>query len=93
MYKRQPENIIRVLDEFFSANGELQGKKIMITAGPTYEKIDPVRFIGNYSSGKIDVYKRQHQDLEEALAVAQRIRAKKTYFIHMSHDMLSLIHI
>ena len=49
----EPENIIRVLDEFFSANGELQGKKIMITAGPTYEKIDPVRFIGNYSSGKM----------------------------------------
>ncbi len=38
---------------FFSANGELQDKKIMITAGPTYEKIDPVRFIGNYSSGKM----------------------------------------
>lgn len=49
----EPENIIRVLDDFFSANGELHGKKIMITAGPTYEKIDPVRFIGNYSSGKM----------------------------------------
>ena len=49
----EPENIIRVLDEFFAANGELKGKKIMITAGPTYEKIDPVRFIGNYSSGKM----------------------------------------
>lgn len=49
----EPENIIRVLDEFFSANTDLQGKKIMITAGPTYEKIDPVRFIGNYSSGKM----------------------------------------
>lgn len=49
----EPENIIRVLDEFFSASNELKGKKIMITAGPTYEKIDPVRFIGNYSSGKM----------------------------------------
>ena len=49
----EPENIIRVLDEFFSASTELQGRKIMITAGPTYEKIDPVRFIGNYSSGKM----------------------------------------
>ena len=49
----EPENIIRVLDEFFAANGELKGKKVMITAGPTYEKIDPVRFIGNYSSGKM----------------------------------------
>lgn len=49
----EPETIIRVLNDFFSATTELQGKKIMITAGPTYEKIDPVRFIGNYSSGKM----------------------------------------
>lgn len=49
----EPEAIIRTLDEFFSASDELQGKKVMITAGPTYEKIDPVRFIGNYSSGKM----------------------------------------
>lgn len=49
----EPENIIRVLDEYFSSSEELSGKQIMITAGPTYEKIDPVRFIGNYSSGKM----------------------------------------
>ena len=49
----EPETIISVLDEYFSAEGDLQGKKVMITAGPTYEKIDPVRFIGNYSSGKM----------------------------------------
>ncbi len=49
----EPENIIRVLDEFFSNKKDLEGKKILITAGPTYEKIDPVRFIGNYSSGKM----------------------------------------
>ena len=49
----EPENIIRALDEFFSTSHVMQGKKIMITAGPTYEKIDPVRFIGNYSSGKM----------------------------------------
>ena len=49
----EPENIIRVLDEFFAATSDLQGKNVLITAGPTYEKIDPVRFIGNYSSGKM----------------------------------------
>ncbi|MEG1562398.1 MAG: bifunctional phosphopantothenoylcysteine decarboxylase/phosphopantothenate--cysteine ligase CoaBC [Bacteroides sp.] len=49
----EPETIIRLLDEFFSQTNELAGKKILITAGPTYEKIDPVRFIGNYSSGKM----------------------------------------
>lgn len=49
----EPENIVKVLEEFFSKGQDLKGKKIMITAGPTYEKIDPVRFIGNYSSGKM----------------------------------------
>lgn len=49
----EPDKIIRVLEEFFASAGTLAGKKIMITAGPTYEKIDPVRFIGNYSSGKM----------------------------------------
>ncbi len=49
----EPEVIVRMLEEFFSATDELAGKKVLITAGPTYEKIDPVRFIGNYSSGKM----------------------------------------
>ncbi len=50
----EPDNIIRVLERYFaSGEQDLEGKKILITAGPTYEKIDPVRFIGNYSSGKM----------------------------------------
>ena len=56
----EPENIVKALDKFFSVSSESQStlydlidKKILITAGPTYEKIDPVRFIGNYSSGKM----------------------------------------
>lgn len=50
----EPDAIVKVLDEFFEEDKDsLKGKKIMITAGPTYEKIDPVRFIGNYSSGKM----------------------------------------
>lgn len=50
----EPENIIRHLEMYFaSKEGDLVGKTIMITTGPTYEKIDPVRFIGNYSSGKM----------------------------------------
>lgn len=54
-----PEVIVNFMNDFFERqeNGgktsNLRGKKIMITAGPTYEKIDPVRFIGNYSSGKM----------------------------------------
>ena len=53
----EPEKIVARLDAFFQererAEGQLAGKRILITAGPTYEKIDPVRFIGNYSSGKM----------------------------------------
>ena len=49
----EPEKIIEVLELFFSQQQDLKGKEILITAGPTYEKIDPVRFIGNYSSGKM----------------------------------------
>ena len=49
----EPERIIEELETFFERQQQLNGKKILITAGPTYEKIDPVRFIGNYSSGKM----------------------------------------
>ena len=49
----EPENILIAVEEFFSKREDLSKKKILITAGPTYEKIDPVRFIGNYSSGKM----------------------------------------
>ena len=50
----EPENIVQMLSDYFARKeGDLSGKKILITAGPTYEKLDPVRFIGNYSSGKM----------------------------------------
>lgn len=49
----EPENIVRVLEDFFTVSSRLAGKKVMITAGPTYERIDPVRFIGNFSTGKM----------------------------------------
>lgn len=49
----EPENIQKEVEEFFNKQSTLSKKKILITAGPTYEKIDPVRFIGNYSSGKM----------------------------------------
>jgi len=49
----EPETITETLNQYFATANSLLNKKIMITAGPTYEKIDPVRFIGNYSSGKM----------------------------------------
>ena len=49
----EPEEILDYLVEFTKATGPLAGKNVLITAGPTYEAIDPVRFIGNHSSGKM----------------------------------------
>lgn len=51
----EPEDMLQILTDFFSkeSNLDLKGKKVVITAGPTYEPIDPVRFIGNHSTGKM----------------------------------------
>jgi phosphopantothenoylcysteine decarboxylase/phosphopantothenate--cysteine ligase len=51
----EPEQIVDCLDRFFSQSESMKGKRVLITAGPTYEKLDPVRFIGNYSSGKMGI--------------------------------------
>ncbi len=50
----EPEIIVDILDDFFTPK-DLAGRNILVTAGPTYERIDPVRFIGNFSSGKMGV--------------------------------------
>lgn len=49
----EPENIVEEVVRFFNQKKKLLNKHFLVTAGPTYEKIDPVRFIGNYSSGKM----------------------------------------
>jgi len=49
----EPEEIIEFINRSFSASDDLVGKSFLVTAGPTYENIDPVRFIGNHSSGKM----------------------------------------
>ena len=51
----EPQEIAKLVHEFFNAPSKLKGKNIVITGGPTYEAIDPVRFIGNHSSGKTGV--------------------------------------
>jgi phosphopantothenoylcysteine decarboxylase/phosphopantothenate--cysteine ligase len=50
---QEPEVIVSALEKFFAKKQSLSGKKVLITAGPTHELIDPVRFIGNYSTGKM----------------------------------------
>ncbi len=65
----EPEHIISFLEDHFSRSQRLTGKKVLITAGPTYEAIDPVRFIGNHSTGKMgfalaDAFSRQGAEVE-----------------------------
>jgi phosphopantothenoylcysteine decarboxylase / phosphopantothenate---cysteine ligase len=51
----EPENILQFISQNFFLKQDLAGKKVLVTAGPTYEPIDPVRFIGNHSSGKMGI--------------------------------------
>lgn len=51
----EPEEILTWLEGYFQKKNDFSGKKVLVTAGPTYEKIDPVRFIGNHSSGKMGI--------------------------------------
>jgi len=60
----EPEEIVQYVGEFFSKEQMLKGKRALVTAGPTYEPLDPVRFIGNHSSGRMGV------EVAEALAAA-----------------------
>jgi len=60
----EPEEILSYLTNFFSKKDELKGRKALVTAGPTYEAIDPVRFIGNHSSGKM------------GLAIAEELKSR-----------------
>ena len=68
----EPENIIRFIENDILSKLPLAGKKILITAGPTYEAIDPVRFIGNHSSGKMgfDIAKIAAQNGAEVILVS-----------------------
>jgi phosphopantothenoylcysteine decarboxylase/phosphopantothenate--cysteine ligase len=51
----EPETIAELIDEYFQPSSKLKNKTVVVTGGPTYEPIDPVRFIGNHSSGKTGV--------------------------------------
>ncbi|MDX1543213.1 MAG: bifunctional phosphopantothenoylcysteine decarboxylase/phosphopantothenate--cysteine ligase CoaBC [Christiangramia sp.] len=64
----EPEDILKFMEDHYSQNLPLKGKKILITAGPTYEAIDPVRFIGNHSTGKMG-----YEIAEEAMKMGAEV--------------------
>jgi len=85
----EPENIIAFLEADLESKLPLKGKKILITAGPTYEAIDPVRFIGNHSSGKMgfDIAKSAAK-----LGATVVLVAGPTHF-KVSHSLIKVIHV
>ena len=68
----EPENIVAFIEKDLESKLPLRGKKILVTAGPTYEAIDPVRFIGNHSSGKMgfDIAEAAAESGAEVILVA-----------------------
>lgn len=85
----EPENIIAFLENDLASQLPLKGKKILITAGPTYEPIDPVRFIGNHSSGKMGY----DLALEAANRGAEVILISGPSHLNIQHSNVQLIKI
>ena len=89
----EPENIVAYLDNYFEPK-DLHGKKILITAGPTYEKIDPVRFLGNYSSGKMGFALAEEcaRRGAEVTLVAGPVNVQSSMFIATPHSQRENVH-
>ena len=88
----EPQKIVDVLSEHLSGEySPLKGRRIMVTAGPTYEKIDPVRFIGNYSSGKMGI--ALAQECARRGADVTLILGPVSSPLSIAHSQLSIIHV
>lgn len=83
----EPEEIVAFLENDISAKLPLKGKKILITAGPTYEAIDPVRFIGNHSSGKMGYALAQ----KAAELGAEVILVSGPVHLELSHPWITIV--
>ncbi len=83
----EPESILEFLESYFKLTGPLVGKKVLITAGPTHEAIDPVRFIGNHSSGKMG-----YAIAEEAANLgANVVLVSGPSMQHIEHTMVEVV--
>ncbi len=86
----EPEDILIKLKEFFNIGESLKGKKILLTAGPTYEHIDPVRFIGNHSTGKMG-YAIAEEFLKRGAKVILISGPTKLELVHPNLQRLNVI--
>ncbi len=85
----EPEDIVTAIKHFLLSESPLKGKQVLITAGPTYEAIDPVRFIGNHSSGLMGYELAK----EAARLGAKVILVSGPSRLHIQHDLITLIRI
>ena len=85
----EPENIIAFIESDIAEKLPLRGKKILITAGPTYEAIDPVRFIGNHSSGKMGF---EIADTAASLGAEVTLISGPTH-LKLSHQSINLVRV
>jgi len=85
----EPENIITFIEQDLEAKLPLRGKKILVTAGPTYEPIDPVRFIGNHSTGKMgfDIAKAAADEGAEVILVTGPTH------LRLDHPLVKAVHV
>lgn len=85
----EPENIVLFIEKDIENKLPLRGKKILVTAGPTYEAIDPVRFIGNHSTGKMGF------DIAKAAASkgAQVILVTGPTYLQLDHHLIQVIRV
>ena len=85
----EPETILDYLETFFNEKEQLKGKKALVTAGPTYEAIDPVRFIGNHSSGKMGyaIAEELHKRGAEVVLISGPVS------IHLKSKAIQLINV
>jgi len=85
----EPETIFQAVVDFFTAKQQLKGKHVLVTAGPTYEPLDPVRFIGNHSTGKMgyDIA------LEAAKMGAQVTLVSGPSHLNIEHPLVSIIRV
>ncbi|MBP6459834.1 MAG: bifunctional phosphopantothenoylcysteine decarboxylase/phosphopantothenate--cysteine ligase CoaBC [Crocinitomicaceae bacterium] len=86
----EPETIVEVLKEYFQKKNNFLGKKVLITAGPTYEHIDPVRFIGNHSSGKMG-YDIARSFLDQGAEVVLVSGPTKEILYHPKLNLISIV--
>lgn len=85
----EPEDIVSFIKQFLSEGLQLSGKKVLITAGPTYEAIDPVRFVGNHSSGLMGYELAK----EAARLGAEVVLVSGPSHLDINHDLISLVRV